>query len=193
MRPRSPPRSRCAAGSHRPGRRRCSPASALAAPTPMKSRFTSGPSALSEKARVVAAVCTITTSAMSTASGATMRNSSQEIIGSDGRGAAPPRDPSVATPRASRPSAIVADSARQRPISAPGKRGLKRSPASMIASTPKPKTNVQRLAACARAMRDRACCTSGPSSVLRPAPTAPENQDVASDADKEAGRHRNGQ
>ena len=59
------------------------PENALAAPTPMKSRLTSGPSALLGKERVVAAVCTITTSAMSTAIGATMRNSSQEIVGSE--------------------------------------------------------------------------------------------------------------
>ena len=47
------------------------PEKALATPTPTKSRLTSGPSALLGKDRVVAAVCTITTSAMSTASGAT--------------------------------------------------------------------------------------------------------------------------
>ena len=47
------------------------PQKALATPTPMKSRLTSGPSALLGKDRVVAAVCTITTSAMSTASGTT--------------------------------------------------------------------------------------------------------------------------
>ena len=47
------------------------PQKALATPTPTKSRLTSGPSALLGKDRVVAAVCTITTSAMSTASGAT--------------------------------------------------------------------------------------------------------------------------
>ena len=64
----------------------------------MKSRLTSGPSALLGKDRVVAAVCTITTSAMSTASGATTRMSSQEIAGSEKWGAAPVIDPSVATP-----------------------------------------------------------------------------------------------
>ena len=103
-------------------------------------------------------------------------------------------DPSIATPLASRPSVTAANPERQRPISAPGKRGLTASPASMIASTPKPIANVQRLAAPARSTRDKACSASEPCDAATPSTDgACEIRMWPAMPTKEAGRHRNGQ
>ncbi len=95
----------------------------------MKSRPTSGPTAGSEtKLRVVAAVCTMTTSATMMASGAICGRSASATCGQPSRSVVPSIVPSVATPRPSSPKTTTAIAASASPISAPGKRGLRRSP-----------------------------------------------------------------
>ena len=92
------------------------PAGSLAAPTPAKSPATSGsPADLEWKLRVVAAICTITTMATISASGATARKLSNEIAGKAKRGTTAGKAPRVAAPRASRPSPRVSSAGeRQR-------------------------------------------------------------------------------
>ena len=89
------------------GKAPAKPATALAIPTPIKSRSTSGPSGANrERTRAVAAVCTITTSAMMTASGAIVAKIRRRSRSAAQSVSAPPEmSPSGATPLASSPSA----------------------------------------------------------------------------------------
>ena len=122
------------------------PESRLAAPTPMKSRLTSGPRAGSEmKLRVVAEVCTMTMTLTISASGAISRKAGIDRCGIDSEGATPAIAPSVATPRPSKCSAAVDPVASASAIKAAGMRGLSSSPPQVIASTPRPMPRVHGL------------------------------------------------
>ena len=97
------------------------PDSTLPAPAPRKSRSTSaGLSGSDGNDRVVAAVCTITTTVMTKASGTRRTQCSGARSGRVGRGSVPGTMPTTLTPLLSRPSAIVASVAATSPISAPG-------------------------------------------------------------------------
>ena len=98
------------------------PASRLAAPTPTKSRPTSGPAAGSEtKLRVVAAVCTMTTSATMMASGAICGRSASATCGQPSRGVVASIVPSVATPRPSSPKTTTTSGGEREPDQRAGK------------------------------------------------------------------------
>ena len=106
------------------------PARRLAAPTPMKSRLTSGPLAGSEtKLRVVAAVCTITTTLTISASGAISRKAGNRQMRASTASARRRRSRRAsrrrAPPNAAPPSDAVASASA---IKAPGTRGLSSSP-----------------------------------------------------------------
>ena len=119
------------------------PDSTLPAPAPRKSRSTSaGLSGSDGNERVVAAVCTITTTVMTKASGTRRTHSSGASSGKVGRGSVPGTLPTTLTPLLSRPSAIVASVAATSPISAPGIFALIFSEMKTTASTPKPMQSV---------------------------------------------------
>ena len=123
------------------------PASTLPAPTPRKSRSTSAGCFGSDRnERVVAAVCTITTIAITKASGTSRNHRSGASSGRVGIGKSAGTVPTTLTPLASRPAQTTASVAATRPISAPGIFGLIVSETNTAASTPKPIRTVTGLA-----------------------------------------------
>src|SRR5262249_20408797 len=94
------------------------------------------------KARVVAAVCTITTIAIKSARGTSLAHFSGAISGNDGIGSGAGTAPTTATPLLSRPAAIPATAAATDPITPPGIFALRGSPTARIARTPSPIASV---------------------------------------------------
>ena len=119
----------------------------LPAPTPTKSRLTSGGWFGSDKNdRVVAAVCTMMMTAMIKASGTNCNTRPIAMSGITSLGSVPGISPSTATPRLSSPIRITAAAAAISPISAPGIRTSIRSEIVTRASTPTPMISVNILA-----------------------------------------------
>ena len=141
----------------------------LPIPTPTKSRSTSGGSSgLDGKDRVVAAVCTITTTAMMRLSDSSPGNRPTEMSGSASAGGAAETAPRTLTPRLSSPSSATPALASARPIKAPGMRASIRSDRAMIARTPRPITSVNGLASFRCVARVAIRCSMAPSGAATP-------------------------
>ena len=134
------------AGARRTGidrKRAENSASTLPAPTPRKSRSTSAGFFGSDRnERVVAAVCTITTIAITKASGTSRSHRSGARSGKVGIGKVAGTVPTTLTPLFSSPAPITASVAATSPISAPGIFALIVSQTNTAASTPKPSSMV---------------------------------------------------
>ena len=119
------------------------PASRLPAPAPRKSRSTSaGWSGAEGNDRVVADVCTMTTTAIRKASGTSLAHCSAPISGIEGIGIVPEISPITCTPFASSPAEATYSVEATSAMSAPGMRALIRSHTITVASTPKPMMSV---------------------------------------------------
>src|SRR4029077_1969562 len=111
------------------------PAKMLPAPAPRKSRSTSaGWSGSDGNDRVVAAVCTMMTTTITKASGASRAQCSGETSGKVSVGSAAGTVPTTRTPLLSSPAQITAAVAATSPISAPGILALMASEANTIAN-----------------------------------------------------------